>query len=263
MIESAQNKIIKYVRSLQEKKERDRNRVFVAEGLRFVSEIPENWPIEFCLVSEQFEKEEHVPNFIQSRPYYTVADKLFQSVCDTKNAQGILAVCNQRPKDWHKELENRNNHGLYILCEELNDPGNLGTIIRTAHAAAANGIFLSPGSVDLYNSKVLRATMGAIFHVPVYTDAALPAVIDELHQKGVMVYAAHLNGKSLPYEQPLWKGSAFLIGNEARGLQEKTAQRADIYIKLPMPGGAESLNASVAAGILLYEAVRQRIGQNS
>ena len=139
------------------------------------------------------------------------------------------------------------------------DPGNLGTVIRTADACGADAVFLSKGSVDLYNPKVLRATMGSLFHVPVFQNIDLHALSEKMQAKQIPLYAAHLKGDRYPYALPLQDACAFLIGNEARGLSEDAAALCDAWVKIPMPGQAESLNASVAAGVLLYEVVRQRL----
>ena len=150
-------------------------------------------------------------------------------------------------------------NGFYVICEEINDPGNLGTVIRTAHAAGVDGVILSKGSVDLYNSKVLRSTMGSVFKIPVVQDADIKETADLMHKYGIKLFAAHLKGKKQHYEANYTKGCAFMLGNEARGLSEESAAICDELIKIPMPGGAESLNASVAAAVLIYEAVRQKL----
>ena len=181
-----------------------------------------------------------------------------------------------RDNKWIKRLnglkikKNRDKEGLFIaeglrfireilLAEELNDRGNLGTVIRTADACGADAVFLSKGSVDLYNPKVLRATMGSLFHVPVFQNIDLHALSEKMQAKQIPLYAAHLKGDRYPYALPLQDACAFLIGNEARGLSEDAAALCDAWVKIPMPGQAESLNASVAAGVLLYEVVRQRL----
>ena len=145
-----------------------------------------------------------------------------------------------------------------LVLENIQDPGNLGTIFRTAEAAGATGIVLSKDCVDLYNPKVIRSTMGAIFRIPfIYTDD-LKGTIDELKREGITVYAAHLKGEN-SYDMEDYKTAcAFLIGNEGNGLTEETAACADRKILIPMEGGAESLNAAVASAVLMFEAGRQR-----
>lgn len=148
---------------------------------------------------------------------------------------------------------------FFLLGESLSDPGNTGTLIRTAAAAGADGIILSAGSVDIYNPKVIRAAAGSILRIPIVEGADLNEVIPELKQRGVTILAAHLDGAALPYDIDLREGCGILIGNEAHGLSDGTSHLADVLIKLPMSPAVESLNASVAGGILLYEVVRQRL----
>ena len=150
------------------------------------------------------------------------------------------------------------NHPLLLVLEDIQDPGNLGTIFRTAEAAGATGIVMSRGTVDIFHPKVVRATMSAVFRMPFYISNDLCAEISAFRERGIRSYAAHLGGKHAYDELPLSKGCAFLIGNEGNGLSEELTAQADEKIIIPMAGGAESLNAAMAAGILLFEAARQR-----
>lgn len=258
MVQTGTNKISKQIKALKERKSRDETGLFVSEGLRFVNEIPKDYKVEYYAFSENFCKENDLVTYEKRALCYVFDDKTFKDFSDTNNPQGIIAVCKKKQFDIKKLLEEKNN-GLYIIAEELNDPGNLGTIIRTADACGADGVFLSKGSVDLYNSKVLRSTMGSVFHVPVVTDIEIEQCLELFKQNKITLYAAHLKGIKTPYECDLKQSTAFVIGNEARGLSEKTAEMCDRLIKIPMPGKAESLNASVAAAVLMYEAVRQRL----
>lgn len=259
MIESTQNKIVKKIISLKQRKEREKQKLFIAEGSKFVSEIPKDWEINLFAVSQSFALENDI-SFYQNRANtFVVSDIVFRSISDTQTPQGILAVCFQKKYDIDIFLEKNKKKGFYVLAEKLNDPGNLGTIIRTADAGGVQAIFLSKESVDVYNPKVLRATMGSIFHLPIFQNIDLKSIIEKLHKYHVTVLAAHLKGKEYPYVLNLKQPCAFLVGNEANGLSENAANLCDIYVKLPMIGQAESLNASVAAGILIYETVRQRL----
>ena len=147
---------------------------------------------------------------------------------------------------------------MLLVLENLQDPGNLGTMMRTAEGAGVTGVLLSRGCVDIYNPKTIRSTMGSIYRVPfLYTDDLL-GDMDRLHEKGIVTYAAHLKGKGF-YDEESYKGpTAFLIGNEGNGLTDELSEKAKQYIKIPMEGQLESLNAAVAAAILMYEASRQR-----
>lgn len=256
IIESRNNKTVKEIKSLSDKKYRDELGLFIADGLRFVNEIPNNVIIDRIILSETFAEKTDITRYNATAETLIISDKLFSEISETKNPQGIIAVC-KKIQYTSKDIIKKD--GFYILAEEINDPGNLGTIIRTAHAAGANGIFLSKGSVDLYNNKVLRSTMGSIFKTPVVQNVNLDEVSKLLHKSSIMIYAAHLKGKRNHYQADYTKGCAFLLGNEARGLSDHAVSLCDELIKIPMPGGAESLNASVAAAVLMYEAVRQKM----
>ena len=256
-IESRDNKWIKRLNGLKIKKNRDKEGLFIAEGLRFIREIPKNWEVLAYTVSNAFAAENNLSLYEEKAEVLCLTDALFAAVCDTENPQGILAVC--KKLDWDADAVLAKKTPFLLLAEELNDPGNLGTVIRTADACGADAVFLSKGSVDLYNPKVLRATMGSLFHVPVFQNIDLHALSEKMQAKQIPLYAAHLKGDRYPYALPLQAACAFLIGNEARGLSEDAAALCDAWVKIPMPGQAESLNASVAAGVLLYEVVRQRL----
>ena len=256
-IESRDNKWVKRLNGLKIKKNRDKEGVFVAEGLRFISEIPSEWTVESYAVSETFANENELSVYEKKGEVLCLPDALFASVCDTENPQGILAVC--KKLNWKEETVFAKEKPFLILAEELNDPGNLGTVIRTADACGADAVFLSKGSVDLYNPKVLRSTMGSMFHVPVFQNVDLNEISEKMKEKHIPLYAAHLRGDTYPYDLDLAESCAFMIGNEARGLSDDAAELCDRWVKIPMPGQAESLNASIAAGVLMYEVVRQRL----
>lgn len=250
--------MIKKIISLKQKKEREKQKLFIAEGIKFVSEIPKDWQVDLFVVSQTFANENNISAYQKKANTFVVTDTIFHSITDTQAPQGILALCFQKEYNIDSFLEKNKQNGFYILAEKLNDPGNLGTIIRTADAGGVQAIFLSKESVDIYNEKVLRATMGSIFHIPIFQNIDLKQTIEKLHKYHTTVLAAHLKAKEYPYMLNLKQPCAFLIGNEANGLSENAANLCDTYVKLPMIGQAESLNASIAAGILIYETVRQR-----
>jgi len=188
--------------------------------------------------------------------YEVVQDSVFKVMCDTQTPQGILCVVKQdhytQEELWKKE------NPLFLLLENIQDPGNLGTIMRTAEGAGVTGVILSKGSVDLYNPKTIRATMGSVYRVPFLYVEDLRETLKLLKNKGVKSYAAHLYGRQTYDKENYRGGTAFLIGNESNGLSKELAACADTYIRIPMEGQLESLNAGVAASILMYEAYRQR-----
>jgi len=155
-------------------------------------------------------------------------------------------------------LKKNKKHALFLLLEDIQDPGNLGTMFRAGEGAGIDGVIMTKNTVDIFNPKVIRSTMGSIYRVPfVITDDILQSIAD-LQAEGITVYAAHLK-ESVDYDlQDYTKSTAFLIGNEANGLKDETAKRADCYIKIPMQGQVESLNAAVASSVLMYEAARQK-----
>ena len=183
---------------------------------------------------------------------------MFKSLSDTVTPQGVLCLISM--KDWSLEeiLEGVKNPLLMIL-EDLQDPGNLGTIIRTGEGAGITGVILSRTSVDVFNPKVIRSTMGSVYRVPVlYVDSIEKEVLSVLKTHGITTYAAHLKGKNNYDQEDYGKGTAFFIGNEGNGLTDSLTACADTLIKIPMEGQVESLNAAMASGILMYEVARQR-----
>ena len=179
-----------------------------------------------------------------------------KKAADTQTPQGALVVLTQPSYDL-KELLNVKN-GLYLLLEDIQDPGNLGTMFRTGEGAGITGIIMTKNTVDVFNPKTIRSTMGSVYRVPFIYVETLSEVLDKMKQKGIASYAAHLAGKTYYDSFSFVESTAFLIGNEGNGLKKETADAADFYLKIPMEGQLESLNAAVAAALLLYETHRQR-----
>lgn len=256
MITSTSNTQIKELIRLQKKsRARDEAGVFIAEGPRIVNELPAEQIVKLYL-SESYAKKNPVKTDGRDDPEI-LSDTVFAHVSDTRTPQGILAVVKRMSYEMGDILHTAENPMVLVL-DNLQDPGNLGTVFRTAEAAGASGILLSRDCVDVYNPKVIRSTMGAVYRLPfLYTDD-LPGAIDELKAEGIRIFAAHLDGKNTYDREDYRAGCAFLIGNEGNGLSEEVAACADCKIKIPMCGSAESLNASVAAAVLMFEAGRQR-----
>ena len=231
------------------------NNLFFIEGEKFIRDIPANWEIVETVCSESYIKKN--PNVDYKNEPLVIKDSLFERVSDTKTPQGIMAVCRKKVYDADEIFAKKIL--LIVYAEGINDPGNFGTIIRTAHACGADGLFLSENSVDLYNPKVLRASAGSFFHIPVVRDVDFKSFAERLKKSNIIITAAHPGGRVLPYDIDFKVSAAIVIGNEARGLSAEVVTSADYLIKIPMPGGADSLNASVACAVLLYEAVRQRM----
>lgn len=175
---------------------------------------------------------------------------------DTRTPQGILTVLN-RPVYEMKDLL-RGDCPLLLLLEDIQDPGNLGTMVRTGEGAGITGVIMSSQTVDIYNPKTIRATMGSVYRVPFLYVEDLGETVRFLQKNNIHVYAAHLQGRIYYSSLSFRESTAFLIGNEGNGLRRETAMLADSYLKIPMEGEVESLNAAIAASLLVYEAHRQR-----
>ena len=291
-ITSTGNKLIREVRDLEKKaRARRESGLFIAEGERLCSEIPVAY-IERIFVADDYDgrlpefagevshdaqnaksraeaganaaqasshplqpsdisgQRNHVPQ--RAPKIFQVPRELMEHMSDTKNSQGILAVVRQKK---YTELPG----DFFLILDTLQDPGNMGTIFRTAEAAGVDGILMNRDCVDVYSPKVVRATMGAMFRMPFIVSDDLSAEIRRMKSEGVQVYAAHLRGTKNHWDFDYRQPTAFMIGNEGNGLQDAIADLADTYLRIPMMGHTESLNAGVAASVLMYETLRQRV----
>lgn len=254
VITSTSNEQIKKLIQLKEKsKVRKTTGTFTVESKKMFVEIPAE-DLVSVYVSETFLKENG--ELVKDKKYQIVSDQVFKKISDTVTPQGIVAVVKQKSYSIDYIIEKRNKEkSCIVVLDRLQDPGNMGTIVRTGEAAGISGIIMSKGSADIYNPKVIRSTMGSIFRVPFVIVDDLIAAVDKLKDNGITTYAAHLKGE-LYNSGSLTKDCALLIGNEARGLSEKISAKADKLIKIPMHGKVESLNAAIATAILMYEAAR-------
>lgn len=259
MIRSSANAQVKNLMQLQKKaKSRAEQGIFVVEGLKMFEEAREAGLLQKTYISESFyyEKTEVNSGYFNELDYEIILDSLFREISETKTPQGILTTVKQASYCLESMLNAPK--ACLLLLEDIRDPGNLGTMIRTAEGAGITGVIFNSSTVDIYNPKVIRSTMGSIYRVPFYQAEDFYETLDEIKRHGITVYAAHLSGIPYDTEGSFRKKSAFLIGNEANGLSEIASQSADVKIKIPMAGRVESLNAAVAAAILMYEASRQR-----
>jgi len=258
MITSTSNARIKELIQLQKKsKIRSQEGLFIVEGLRMILEAPPE-RVEQLYVSEGFYKKHQDKLKVFKQKPELLADTVFAYVSDTRTPQGVLGVIRQLDYPAEQMLTVSNPH--ILVLDTLQDPGNLGTIFRTAEAAGVTGIIMNKDCVDIYNPKTIRSTMGAIYRIPFAIVDNLPAMLEKVKQQDIKIYAAHLEGGQ-PYDQvDFTTGTAFLIGNEGNGLSPEIADCADLRIKIPMSGQTESLNAAIAAAILMFEVCRQRRG---
>lgn len=264
MISSSSNQQIKTLVQLQTKsKVRNKEKKFVIEGIKMFEEVLTYHTASLVktFVSESYyERLENddraLYNRLQTIPMEIVSDKVFKEISETMTPQGILAIVRQPEYQLEQLLEPEEVH--LMILEDLRDPGNLGTIIRTAEGAGVTGIILSKASVDVYNPKVIRSTMGAIYRMPfVYVDEFMDT-IETMKQRNITLYATHLHADQYYDEVEYPSRTAVMIGNEANGLSEAATAASNEWIKIPMEGQVESLNAGVASAIMMYEIYRQR-----
>lgn len=251
-IESKNNNLFKDIKKLKEKKHRIKSNKYLIEGLRFVEEaIKSKVSIDSIIFTESF-KEKNPDLFLkinENIKLIQMNEALLKQLCSTENPQGIVGVINMQ----NKELKSGD---LVVLVDKVQDPGNMGTIIRTAHAAGAAGIVMTKGTVDIYNDKTLRSTMGSIFYIPIVEDDSLDFV-KSLKKEGYKLVVSSLQGKNNFFEENLQGKVMIAVGNEGNGVSDEVYDIADIKVKIPMPGEAESLNVAVATSIMIYEKIRQ------
>ena len=260
MITSTSNQKVRQVVQGQNKaKERKKAGIFLAEGFKMLEEAPADWIREIYLSQDCLDKAKEntlIWKKLLQKGYETVSEEVFRKMSDTQTPQGVLTVL-RRPEYRLDELL-KQEKPLFAVLEDLQDPGNLGTIVRTGEGAGITGVIMSAQTVDIFNPKVIRATMGSIYRVPFVYVENIVETIKDMQESGIHTYAAHLKGEkyydSFSFREP----TAFLIGNEGNGLKKETADMAEFYLKIPMEGKVESLNAAIAAALLMYEAHRQR-----
>ena len=259
VISSRDNEIVKSIRKLKEKKYRDIENCYVIEGIKLIKEaISENAKIkeivvcEECINSGEIDKDAMYE--IAKYNVIYVTEKVFNAITDVKSPQGILAVI-------EKNASNKNidyTQDIIIALDGVQDPGNMGTILRTVDSANLNQIIISKDSADCYNPKVVRSTMGAIFRVNIIEVDNLKETLEEVKKNKFKVMVTALDTNDSIYSV-VYNRKVIVIGNEANGVSKEVQEIADEKVKIPMLGKTESLNASVAAGIMIYEYVRRKI----
>lgn len=252
VITSRENKIFKTAKLLKTTKGRSEKNLFLIEGMRSVRDaLDKNAKIE-CIIL----KDGTSLDFPAACAVYTFAPKLFGEIAETVSPQGIIALCRAERKSLGDILGSGKN--CVVMCEALQDPGNIGTVIRTAHAADCGGVILTKGCCDLYNPKIVRATMSGMFSVPVVQNEESEAVIEYFKQSGYKIVAGALTENAVDfYAADLSGKHLIIIGNEGNGVKPETLSLCDDILKIPMRSDAESLNASVAGAVMIYEHYRQ------
>ncbi len=265
MITSVNNdrvrKVVSYVEKTKARREDD---VFVIEGMKMLREAPVLQVREVYFTSRFLDKAtEEDKEILWRYGAEEVSEEVMKKMAATQTPQGVMAIVIQYHYTEDEVIEgyNKGNEGarpLILVLENIQDPGNLGTMLRSGEGAGVTGVILSKGSADIYNPKVIRSTMGSIFRMPfIYVDN-LPEMVTKLSNNGIRTYAAHLKGRKNYDEFDYTEPTAFLIGNEGNGLTKETADAATDYVLIPMKGEVESMNAATSSAILTFEASRQR-----
>lgn len=265
IVTSPSNPKVKEASSLLHKKYRVKTGKFLIEGARFVGDaLRAGAKVETVFFTESFVSSSRWEQLVQAAgsrmnldgpEWIQLPEPLLASLCETETPQGVVAVAYARPShlDNFRSLVNP----LFLVGDRIQDPGNLGTMIRTAAAAGFDAVFLTPGTADVYSSKVLRATMGAIFRIPICeieTDEATKFLTD----LGCRIVVGDMDAPYYHYEVDYSRSTAIVIGNEGSGPDARWVKAADFLVRIPLAREVESLNAASAAAILAYEAVRQR-----
>ena len=254
MITTTQNKQIKQIIKLKKSaRERRKQELFLVEGIRMFTEIPEEYLYK-VYASEDFYNEHRV--IFEHMDVELVSPQVMKEISDTMTPQGVLALVKMMKYSLEDLLEQEKP--LFLVLENLQDPGNLGTILRTAEGAGVTGILMDRECVDIYNPKTIRSTMGSIYRMPFLIVDDAVGFVKGLKARKICTYAAHLHGVHSYREEDYTKGTAFLIGNEGNGLTDAMAEAAECLIRIPMEGKVESLNAAIASAVLMYEAHGQR-----
>lgn len=259
MITSETNQQIKEIVKLQKQpKYRRKTFKFVTEGLKMLLEAAESGNlIKIYISNSVMEKAQDIPDMLLKKyPYEVVLDRVFQKISDTVTTQGILGIA-KLPEYNIASILSDSRH-MWLLLDGVHDPGNLGTILRTAEGAGMSAVIMSKGTVDLFNPKTVRSTMGAIFRMPfIYVDD-LTEIVKKIKNSGYSVYGTAMKGSVIYSEPDYTKGAGIVMGSEASGLSKNILEYISGAIRIPMEGGIESLNVAVAAAIVMYETARQR-----
>lgn len=259
VITSKDNEFVKYVKKLKEKKYRDQSQEFIIEGIKLVKEaIEEKANIKQIIICDNCEDSGIIPkDLMYEIAKYNcvyVTENILKTMSDVNAPQGIMAIIERNNNENNIDY----NQDIIVVLDDMQDPGNLGTILRTVDSIGLNQILVSKGTADCYNPKVVRSTMGAIFRIKIIECADLEQTLKEIQKNNFKLVVSSLQTNNSLYDINFNK-KVIIIGNEAKGVEPQIQKMADEKIKIPMLGKTESLNASVATGIILYEYVRQKI----
>lgn len=256
-IQSKDNKTIKHIISLQQRKYRQKFGEYTVEGIRAVTDIGKKGFLRSILIreSKRSELEPLVQTDLNVSSVYVVQDPIFDKIEHSVNGQGILGIAKKYVNDLHSFIV---EDGLYVALDGVQDPGNLGTIIRTAVAAGAKGIFLLKGTVDPFNEKCVRSTMSALCNIPIFEDVTLSEFYDFIKDNTIKTYVTSLDNAKPYHTISYSKRTMIILGNEGNGVSRDIIEMCDQAITIPMYGDIESLNVSIAAALCMYK-VREQI----
>ena len=263
IINSPHNKFIKLASSLKLKKYRDELGLFFVEGIRLVEEAAHaNWLVETCIYTEEALQQKRVQRIISDLQakncrMIQVPAIIYNKITDTKEPQGIMAIVQKCAYQLSDVLVSEKK-AFFVVLDELQDPGNVGTIIRTAAAAGCTGVFLTKGCTDVFANKAVRASMGSIFHVPIFEGLTKSEVISACTDHKIAILSTSLESSNLYFKVNFNKSIAVVFGNEGNGVSPQFLEHSQDRLYIPLLGQVESLNVAASAAVILYEVVRQR-----
>lgn len=240
MITSIQNQKVKEWKKLHKRKNRNKEKAFLVEGHHLVEEVlKSDFTVKELIIREEMDIK--TPDDV---PVTEVSEPVFAAIAETETPQGIAAVVEQKSPEFQP-------YRRTLIVDSVQDPGNLGTMIRTADAAGFDAVILGKGTVDPYNDKVIRATQGSLFHIPFF-QGEMGKYVEELKTAGASVWASTLTGATPYQELKSPEQVALIVGNEGQGISDEADSLADERVYIPIYGQAESLNVAIASAILMY-----------
>ena len=261
-ISSKENLVIKHLRSLSDPKHRKKDRVFLIEGIKMVEEALRDGLGVMTVIASPSLVQHHgkgVLKLAEARAVDVlwISERLMDSIAESKTPQPVMATVTM--KEFSENALLAHEAGLIVIAHQLQDPGNLGTMIRTAEAVGASGIAITPHTVDPYSAKAIRASMGSILRLPLVRIGDIAAFMKACRQKGFQTAATVLTGDVTHFDLDLRKPTVVILGQEGAGLPQDIMADVDLRVRIPMAGMIDSLNVATSAAVILYEAMRQRL----
>lgn len=260
-ITSLQNKLVKTIASLKQKKHRDELGLFIVEGIRLCEEaLRSDWNIIYAVYDEtvQNDRMQALVDSLDGRAskILGVSPLIYDKMAETKDSQGMLMVLEKKASNIDELMAI--DKPVFVVLDSVQDPGNVGTIIRTADAAGCSAVLMTKGCADLFGGKTVRATMGSLFHIPCITDCSQTELLTSFKEHKIAVFATSLAGAKEYFSVDFNQSAAIVFGNEGNGVSEEMLEAAAAKVHIPIYGQAESLNVAASAAVILYETVRQR-----